>query len=123
MLKQSGPLARRLLGQRLKTIAEWAGLAALGILFGAAYPTIGWYLAGFADALGVPSMWQEIGLIVWVAAGLTALVLWLGWYTGTLTIRRRLAQVDAPTVEWDLSELTALVPVSGDLRYDRGVQR
>lgn len=116
--------ARRSLAQALKTTFEWTAITVTAVLYITAYTMIGWYATAWVGLYGVPTVWQELGLIVWVAAGLTGFVAWLGWYTGLIEFRprRRLAPAplppavdDEPTVEWNPLAVTAMFGVSGEL--------
>lgn len=67
---------------RFRAALHAVGIAALAILYGSAYGTVGFYIALIIDGLDVGEHWMVIWLLVWVAFGSVVLTVWTIKWTG-----------------------------------------
>lgn len=71
-----------LLWPRLLGALNVIGIAAVAVLYGAAYGCIGFYISLFIDALGAAEHWVTVWLLAWVAFGAVVLTVWAIRWTG-----------------------------------------
>jgi len=63
-------------------VADYVLKGMLGILYGAAYGVVGYYVAAGIEATGAAEYWTWTWLLAWVAVGSVALTLWTLRVTG-----------------------------------------
>jgi len=63
-------------------VADYVLKGMLGILYGAAYGVVGYYVAAGIEVTGAAEYWTWAWLLAWVAAGTVVLTVWTIRWTG-----------------------------------------